>query len=193
MLRCRGRQPDPMTATVKTTRRWTYADYCRIPYDGKRHEIIDGSHFVNPAPSPYHQTVVTRLLYELMRLVEKQGLGRVLTSPLDVHLGPSTVVQPDIVVLRPRTESIIGSKKLTGTPDLIVEVMSPSNRNYDRTTKRDRYERSGVREYWLVDPEERTIEQLVLRAGRYRQPIVCETEVTLRILRNIHIDLREVW
>jgi len=182
-----------MTATAKTTRRWTYADYCRIPYDRKRHEIIDGSHYVNPAPSPYHQAVVTRLLYELMRLIEKQGHGRVFTSPIDVHLGPSTVVQPDIVVLRPRTEFIIGEKKLTGTPDLLVEVLSPSNRNYDRRTKRDRYERSGVRESWLVDPGERSVEQLVLHAGRYRKPISCEQEITLRILRNVRIDLREVW
>jgi Uma2 family endonuclease len=182
-----------MTTTASPARRWTYADYCRIPDDGRRHEIIDGRHFVNPAPGPYHQTVLARLLYELMRLVEKTGRGRVLTSPLDVHLGPGTIVQPDIVVMRPRTVSIIGPKKLTGVPDLLVEVLSPSNRRYDRRTKRDRYERAGVREYWIVDPERHIIDQLVMRRGSYRDALVAADQITLRILRGIVIDLHEVW
>jgi Uma2 family endonuclease len=183
-----------MTTVTARTRRWTYADYCRIPPDRKRHEIIDGRHYVNPAPTPYHQTVSIRLAYELMRLVEKPGLGRVLTSPIDVHLAPGTVVQPDLVVLRPRNASIIGPKKLTGVPDLLIEVMSPSNRSYDRRTKRDRYERSGVRELWLVDPEAHTVAQLVLgRDGRYRAALVSGEQVTLHVVRGVAIDLTEVW
>lgn len=193
MLRWRARGNETMAATSNKTRHWTYADYCRIPYDGKRHELISGRHYVNPAPSPHHQVVTGRLFYELTRLVEKQAKGRALLSPLDVHLGPGSIVQPDIVVLRPRTESIIGPNKLTGVPDLLIEVLSPSNRDYDRRTKRLRYEQAGVREYWLVDPEERAIEQLVLRNKRYREPIVSDRSVTLRILRDVTIDLNEVW
>jgi Uma2 family endonuclease len=188
--------PPPMTTVTARTRRWTYADYCRIPPDRKRHEIIDGRHFVNPAPSPYHQIVAGRLFYELMRLVEKPGRGRVLSSPIDVHLAPGTVVQPDIVVLRPRNASIIGPKKLTGVPDLLVEVLSPSNRGYDRRIKRDRYERAGVRELWLVDPEHHSVEQLVLdRNRRYRAPVTAAgaASVSLRVLREVTIDLAEVW
>jgi len=193
MLRCRERDLTPMTTTENPARRWTYADYCRIPDDGRRHEIIDGRHFVNPAPSPYHQVVAGRLFYELMRLVEKTSRGRVIGAPLDVHLGPGTIVQPDIVVMRPRTASIIGPKKLTGVPDLLVEVLSPSNRTYDRRTKRGRYERAGVREYWIVDPEQHVVEQLVLRNGSYRDAIVVADQITPRILRGIVIDLVEVW
>jgi Uma2 family endonuclease len=188
--------PPPMTTVTARTRRWTYADYCRIPPDRKRHEIIDGRHFVNPAPSPYHQIVAGRLFYELMRLVEKPGRGRVLSSPIDVHLAPGTVVQPDIVVLRPRNASIIGPKKLTGVPDLLVEVLSPSNRGYDRRTKRDRYERAGVRELWLVDPEHHSVEQLVLgRDRRYRAPVTASgtADLTLRVPRAVTIGLAEVW
>ena len=192
MLRCPG-PPPTMTTTAARTRRWTYADYCRIPPDRKRHEIIDGRHFVNPAPSPYHQTVLVRLLYELMRLVEKEGRGRVLASPIDVHLGPGTLVQPDIVVLRPRNTSIIGPKKLTGVPDLLVEVLSPSNRRHDTRRKRGRYERAGVREFWLVDPDTHSIEQLVLRRGRYELVATASEQITLRILRGVTIDLGEVW
>ncbi len=178
--------------TIKT-RRWTYADYCRIPADGKRHEIVDGRHFVNPAPSPYHQTVTSRLLYERMHPIEKQGRGRVLTAPIDVHLGPGSIVQPDVVALRRRNTSILGRKKLTGVPDLLIEVLSPSTRRFDRQHKRDRYERAGVREFWLVDPDTHTVEQLILRKGRYERPIVCAESITLRAFRGISIALTEIW
>jgi Uma2 family endonuclease len=182
-----------MTTTAARTRRWTYADYCRIPPDRMRHEIIDGRHFVNPAPSPYHQTVSRRLQYELMRLIEKRGLGEVFDAPIDVHLGPGTVVQPDLVVLRTRTRSIVGDKKLTGVPDLIIEILSPSNRRHDTRRKRARYERAGVREFWLVDPDTHTIEQLLLRRGRYELVAATSDRITLRVLRGVTIELGEVW
>ena len=182
-----------MTLATRT-RRWTYADYCRIPPDRKRHELVDGRHYVNPAPTPYHQTIALRLAAELLILVERRGRGRVLTSPLDVHLGPGTVVQPDVVVLRPRNASIIGPKKLTGVPDLLIEVLSPSNRRYDTHTKRDRYERAGVCELWLVDPEHHTVDQLVLgRDRRYRAVPGDGERVTLRVVRGVTIELAEVW
>jgi Uma2 family endonuclease len=193
MLRCLDaiRRAIPMTSTAQ--RRWTYADYCRIPPDRLRHEIIDGRHFVNPAPSPYHQTVALRLAFEFMRLVDKPGRGRVFVAPIDVHLGPGTVVQPDLVVLRERSSPIVGDKKLTGVPDLLIEILSPSNRRYDTHTKRDRYERAGVREFWIVDPDRRTIAQLVLRRGAYVAAPEVTDRITLRCLRRVAIDLAEVW
>lgn len=195
MLRCLQGHGTTMTTSTATrrTRRWTYADYCKIPPDRKRHELIDGRHFVNPAPSPYHQAVSCRLMYELMRRIDKPGLGVVFTAPIDVHLGPGTVVQPDLVVLRTRTRSIVGDKKLTGVPDLLIEILSPSNHAYDRRTKRDRYERAGVREFWLVDPEAHAIEQLVLRRGAFAAVGTATESITLRTFRGITIDLHEVW
>src|SRR5580765_1707562 len=106
MLRCLDEPP--MTATPTRPRRWTYADYCRIPADGRRHEIIDGEHFVSPSPDIGHQGVSARLTYELVRLVEKTGRGRVFAAPLDVHLGRGTVVQPDLLVVCRRNRSIVG-------------------------------------------------------------------------------------
>ncbi|HZN39881.1 MAG TPA: Uma2 family endonuclease [Planctomycetota bacterium] len=183
-----------MTTTARRPqKRWTYADYCRIPADRNRHEIIDGRHFVNPAPSPYHQLVSIRLGHQLMTLITDRGRGIVLDAPIDVHLGPGTVVQPDLVVLRPRSRCIIGDRKLTGGPDLLIEILSPSNRNYDRRTKRNRYERAGVREFWLVDPEAHLVEQLILRRGTYAAPIVCTERIRPQIFRGIEIDLRRVW
>jgi Uma2 family endonuclease len=174
-------------------RRWTYADYCRIPADRFRHEIIDGRHFVTPAPSPNHQEVSGNLNDQLRARIRKTGLGRVLYAPLDVHLGRGTVVQPDLVVVLARNEAIIGPKKLTGAPDLLVEVLSPSTKSRDRKGKLRRYERAGVREYWIVDPETHIVEQYVLRNGKYGPPTVSGERIRLRILRGITIDLREVW
>ena len=193
MLRWLGTAATPMTTTTAHKRRWTYADYCRIPPDRRRHEILDGRHFVNPAPSPRHQTVGGRLFFELMRLVEKPGRGRVFVAPIDVHLGPGTIVQPDLVVLHRRHEAMIGPTKITGVPDLLIEVLSPSNRRHDTERKRDRYERAGVREFWLVDPDARCIEQLLLHRRRYRLAAVAGHELRLRLLRGVAIDLREVW
>ena len=194
MLRCDELPDQSMTTTARRPRkRWTYADYCRIPADRNRHEIIDGRHFVNPAPSPYHQVVSGQLQHQLMTLITDRSRGIVLNAPLDVHLGPGTLVQPDLVVLRPRNRSIIGDKKLTGVPDLLIEILSPSNVGYDRRTKRDRYERAGVREFWLVDPDAHLIEQLVLRHGTYTAPIIATDRIRLRVFRGIELDLRKVW
>jgi len=194
MLRCLQRTEPLVTATTPARRRrWTYAEYCKIPADRYRHELIDGRHYVNPAPSPYHQQVAGRLFYQLMDRIEIPGVGLVFVAPIDVHLGRGSLVQPDIVVLRTRNLSIVGDKKLTGVPDLLVEVLSPSNRSYDRRTKRDRYERSGVREYWIVDPEARCIEQLVLRGRVFAPSVVCKDRIRLRALRGIEVDLSRVW
>ena len=191
MLRCFD--DPPMTATLPRPRRWTYADYCRIPADGRRHEIIDGEHFVSPSPDIGHQAVSARLTYELLRLVEKAGRGRAFAAPLDVHLGRGTVVQPDLLVVCGRNRSILGTRKVTGAPDLLIEILSPSTRARDRVRKKRRYERAGVREFWLVDPVARRVEQFVLRGGRYGAPVIATTAVRLHVVRGVRIDLRKVW
>jgi Uma2 family endonuclease len=191
MLRCVD--PVPMTATLTRPRRWTYADYCRIRADGLRHEILDGEHLVTPSPDLVHQAIATRLAYELVRLVEKRRRGRVFAAPLDVHLGRGTVVQPDLLVVCSRNRSILGVRKVTGAPDLLVEILSPSTRTNDRVRKKARYERAGVRELWLVDPRARRVEQFVLRGGRYGAPLVAGTAIRLHVVRGATVDLRAVW
>jgi Uma2 family endonuclease len=174
-------------------KRWTYADYCRIPADRLRHEIIDGRHYVNPAPDPRHQRVSRYLQYELMTLVELTGLGEVLDAPIDVHLGRGSLVQPDLVVVLRKNRRIIGPKKVRGAPDLLVEILSPGTERYDRRKKLPRYARAGVREFWLVDPERRCIEQYVLRGRRYVQVAECRESIRLRVLRSVTVDLGSVF
>ncbi|MFY9346062.1 MAG: Uma2 family endonuclease [Planctomycetota bacterium] len=185
------------TATAVTSRSrhrvWTYADYCRIPPDRKRHEIIDGRHYVSPAPDLGHQDASANLHFELMAKVKQAGHGKVYAAPIDVHLGRGSLVQPDLVVVLRKNAAVLGDKKITGAPDLVVEILSPSTTGRDRRLKKARYERAGVREFWIVDTDEQTVEQFVLRGGRYGRGVVCTDRIRLRILRGVTIDLGNVW
>ena len=134
--------------------RLDYDDYCAIPADGKRYELIDGRVHVTPAPSPLHQRAVVRLCYALSQ--HFRSPAEVFVSPIDVILTPHDVVQPDLVVVS--NPSQVSKRGIEGAPLLVVEVLSPTTTAYDRTTKAQRYATLGVPHFWIVDPEGRTIE-----------------------------------
>ncbi len=134
--------------------RLTYDDFVQFPDDGKRHELIDGEHHVTAAPNTRHQRVVTRLTGLLWSFVQGRRLGEVFVAPFDVVLSDTDVVEPDLLFVSPaRAADTLTDANMRGAPDLVVEVGSPSTRKVDETTKRRLYERSGVGEYWVVDPE----------------------------------------
>ena len=109
-----------------------------------------------------------------------------------MQLSDYDIVQPDLlIVLRART-SILTHAKVLGVPDLLVEILSPSSIGYDRKTKKQLYERCGVPEYWIVDPWEHTLEQFVLRQGKYESRTVTEA-VQPEFISGVVINLREVW
>ena len=171
----------------------TYADYCRFPDDGKRHEILDGEHHVNPAPRPPHQSLLARLVTQFETQVGERDL--VYTAPIDVQLSEVDILQPDLVVIAPGRRRIVAPAKIMGAPDLVVEVLSPSTETTDRGTKKERYARGGVREYWIVDIEEHLLEQYVLEREQYR--LVARHEYEVRpltpALAHVRIDLRRLW
>ena len=135
----------------------TYEDYLTFPDDGRRHELIDGEHFVTPAPIPRHQLVLHQLSVELELWLREAGSGAILFSPIDVVFDDTTVVQPDLIWISEERRSIVTEKNVHGAPDLVVEILSPSTRRTDEIIKRKLYGRFGVREYWLVDPEIETV------------------------------------
>ena len=145
----------------------TYKDYEALPADGRRYEIHDGELSVTPAPNPQHQRVSANLFVALRRHVEERGLGEVLYAPIDVILSDTSIVQPDIVFLDHSRRSAIGRRGIEGPPTLAVEILLPSTTGIDRTTKRQLYARYGVPYFWVVDPEARMIEALVLEGGTY--------------------------
>ncbi len=157
------------TVQLPTQGVWTYDDYARLPDDGKRYEVIRGELYMSAAPRPLHQRVITRLSFFLEGFLENSALGTAYVAPIDVIL-PQKLgdpVQPDIVVVRREHIHIIDELNIRGAPDLLVEVLSPSNPAHDRSLKYDLYAEAGVLEYWIVAPRQRTVEIHLLRDGAY--------------------------
>ena len=146
----------------------TYADYCALPDDGLRYEIIDGLLFAEPSPRRAHQKVVGNLFAILHAHVRAHGLGEVYVAPFDVILDPRTTVEPDLVFVAGERLDIIAERGVEGAPDLLVEVLSPGTARRDRVRKLNAYSRHGVRHYWLIDPEAKTVEAFELVEGAYR-------------------------
>jgi Uma2 family endonuclease len=141
-----------------TVRKLTYADYEKIPADGFRHEIIGGEEFMTPAPNLDHQAAVVNLTAILRNHVLARKLGRVFVAPTDVVLSRHDIVEPDLLFVSEKRLSILTDKNIQGAPDLVIEVLSPSTQSEDRGPKLALYERSGVSEYWMVDPASKTVE-----------------------------------
>jgi Uma2 family endonuclease len=153
--------------------RLTYDDFVLFPDDGKRHELIDGEHFVTPSPGRRHQWVLQNLNFILCAFVRERRLGHVFFAPFDVVLTPFDVVEPDLLYISAGRSDILTEANVQGAPDLSVEVLSPSSRRQDEVLKRDAYERGGVSEYWVVDPEAETVK--VFRrdeSGDFERPLL---------------------
>ncbi|MDZ4719994.1 MAG: Uma2 family endonuclease [Roseiflexaceae bacterium] len=147
---------------------WTIADYECLPNDGVRYELVHGELRIAPALGTDHQTASGYIFYFLMQQIQLAGHGRVFHAPIDLELGPDTIVQPDIVVVLNQSSAVITSQRIIGSPNLVIEIASPSTASYDRREKRDLYATGGVPEYWIVDPASRTIELLLLAGNVYR-------------------------
>ncbi len=171
---------------------WDYEAYAAIPYDGKRHEIISGDHFVNAVPNLYHQEVSRHIKFQLYSEIELKELGKVIDAPVDLQLTAHDIVQPDLVIVTKERKHILTPIKIKGVPDLIVEVLSPSNSNHDLKTKRQLYERCGVPEYWIVFPDDHQVLQLVLVDGSYTENMVTES-ITMSVAPHTTVDLKRVW
>ncbi len=158
---------------------WTYEDYAALPADGRRYEIVNGVLVMAPAPTPEHQDIVGEIYVALRAYVKLAGLGRVFMGPIDVQLSPENTFQPDLVVLLNAHLERVTEKKISGAPDLAVEIASPSTAAYDRLTKYEKYAQAGIPEYWLVKPTRRAVEVLVLEHGEYRSLGVFSEQQTL--------------
>jgi len=159
---------------------FTYREYCLLPEDGKIHELIEGDFFATPSPSPNHQTVSRRLQYLLMKALEDTGLAQVFDSPIDLILDDETVVQPDLVVISTGRSHLITKRGIEGVPELVVEVLSPSSIDRDAQLKHRVYERFGVDEYWIVDPQNKNVIAWQLVDGRYHERAKYEESSTLQ-------------
>jgi Uma2 family endonuclease len=188
-----------MPAPASHDTRLTYDDFVLFPDDGKRHEIIDGVHYVTPSPNLRHQELVLRLALDIGNFLRAHpAAGRLFIAPLDVVLSCHDVVEPDLLFVGGDQQQILTPANIQGAPALVVEIFSKSTRKKDAPIKRRLYERTGVREYWLVDPELDLV-QVFRRTddGRYTKAAELTAEdghtLTTPLIDGCAIDLRELF
>ena len=170
-----------------------YREYVCFPADGRRHEVIDGEHIVNPVPDTYHQTLSRRIQFQLYAQIELRGLGMVFNAPTDLQLSGLDIVQPDLIVILNRRRTIITPTKIKGVPDLLVEILSASSVHSDQVLKKELYRKSAVPEYWVVDPDDHVVEQYVLRGDAYEVLGRHSDLITVQNLEGVQVKLTEVW
>jgi Uma2 family endonuclease len=136
----------------------TYDEYCLLPEGRNQYELIDGELIVTPSPRREHQEIVGRLYARLLNYVEQNRLGAVYVAPLDTIFNQYTVLQPDILFISNERLPEIAKEWIEGAPDVVIEVLSPGTIDRDRRRKLAVYSQFGVPEYWIVDPQSRTME-----------------------------------
>jgi Uma2 family endonuclease len=156
-----------MAMATEVVSKVTFEEFRQFPIDGKRYELLHGEVHVTPAPATRHQSTIQNLAVSLGYHVIKNNLGEVYTAPLDVRLGEDTALQPDLIFISNARAGIIQEDWITGAPDLVVEVLSPSTAAYDRATKLHIYAEAGVPNVWVLDPQIKTVEVLKLQGKKY--------------------------
>lgn len=183
------------TAIVEQKRIYTYKDYLLLP-EGAPYQLIGGELVMTPSPSPYHQRVSKRLEFLLYEFVEKKrDMGEVFYSPIDVYLEETEVYQPDIIFISKERLNIIGEKRIEGAPDIVIEILSPTTAYYDLRHKKTMYARHGVKEYWIVDPMEKSLEIYENKGGEF---ILIESakekgNVKSRLLEGFDVNVEEIF
>jgi Uma2 family endonuclease len=153
-------------AGLKKTRH-TYADYACTP-EGAAYQLLEGDIVMTPAPSTVHQRISRRIVSEIDDFVSEKDLGEVFNAPCDVYLDDENVVQPDIFFVSKARRGIVEKKYVRGAPDLIIEILSETSSRRDLVQKRALYARFGVKEFWIVSPEEECVDVLVVSGAEFR-------------------------
>jgi Uma2 family endonuclease len=178
-----------------TSRRWKFSDLVQFD-ETERYEIFDGRLIPagRPTPDLNHQRISGRLLCLLYRFVELQQLGEVVPGPVDVVMAEDNTAEPDLLFISKENLSI-AQKWVCGAPDLVVEIISPSTVVRDRYEKREQYARFGVKEYWLLDSANRSVEILTLEMGRLALHSMATEKgrVESKILAGFTVDLADVY
>jgi len=182
----------------KEERHFTYADYKEWELDeGERFELINGEAYAMAAPNTKHQEILTEIFGQIYIYLRGKTC-KVLPAPFDVRLfyeedeSDDTVVQPDIVVICDTTK--LGPEGCRGAPDLVVEVLSPSNTAIEMGRKLELYREAGIREYWVIDPENKTLTVYCFQADSSITKTYKSTDtVSVDVLPGLNIPLAQVF
>jgi Uma2 family endonuclease len=177
---------------LQTSTKLTYEDFLVLPNDGRRHEILDGEHYVNPSPNTKHQMSSMRLVLALGDFVYAHSLGQVFHAPYDVVLSEHDILEPDLIFVSAARRAIITDANIQGAPDLVVEILSPGNHSYDERVKYHAYERFGVGEYWIVDPEAKTVTIYRREGGKFVRTQTGDA-ITTPLLPGLALEVRAIF
>lgn len=180
------------TLTIDKTKEWTVDDYLLLGEIKTPCQLINGELVMSPAPKPSHQRVARKIF----KVLDAANLpGEIFFSPIDLYINSRNVFQPDLVYLADSNKDYLTERGIEGPPDIIVEIISPSNSYTDRNQKKNTYLKFGVKEYWIVDPGNKTIE-IYTPAGGEDVP-VCFTykdeEVTSTIVKALRFNLKDIF
>lgn len=153
----------------------------RLP-EGTLAQLIENQLIMTPAPTDNHQRILHTISVRIFNYLEKNPIGLVRIAPYDVFLDEQNVFQPDIIFIKNEKTNSIRSDGLHTTPDLVIEILSPSSFQYDLHQKKDVYERFGITEYWVVDPLTKEVQGYMLEAGRYGSPLLSTEEFKSEVL-----------
>jgi Uma2 family endonuclease len=174
--------------------RLTYEDLAAIPYDGKRHEIINGEHFVTAAPLKRHQIAVQNLCFALESFVRAPRLGRVFACPVDLVLSNYDVIEPDVIVILNDRLAQFNERNFQGAPNIVVEVLSESTARRDRGEKLKLYAKHGVEEYWIVDAGARSVEVYCFHRDHQTPRVLQHTdELTSCLLPGFRLTVEDIF
>jgi Uma2 family endonuclease len=175
----------------------TYDDFVLFPNDGKRHELIDGEHYVTPSPNIRHQQISINLTLLIASWLETHPRGRLFYAPLDVVFSNFDVVEPDLLYVSNERSHVLTVPNVQGAPDLVIEIGSRGTRKRDETIKRRLYERSGVSEYWIVDPDIDVVRVYRRTGDTFARPIELSREagdvLTTGLLPGLDLPLARIF
>jgi len=184
---------------METAEKYTYSKYAALgdANDGVKYELIDGVvYLMSPGASQPHQEISGELFRQISNFLISKPC-KVFHAPFDVCLNAKgdddvTTVQPDILVVCDKTK--LDGKRCNGAPDLIIEIISPSNRRYDMQLKFNAYLKAGVREYWIIDPDDKTAHVFILQNGVYTVNVYDENgAIPVFVLEGCIVDLKSVF
>ena len=171
----------PPKSRIPQPKLLTYDDYVRLtPPDSGNYELHNGQIIFMATPIPLHQLVSNNLATDLTVHIRKYKLGRIFTAPMDTVFTSVDTFQPDILFLSNERLHLIGDKKIEGAPDLVVEILSPSNKPKEMGYKKVIYEMTNVREYWVINLDKQILTQYENIEGEFVIRQVCKKNDTLK-------------
>ncbi|HEO65024.1 MAG TPA: Uma2 family endonuclease [Spirochaetes bacterium] len=166
--------------------------YDQLEDDGYYYQLVEGVLEVAASPIPFHQEVSFKLTDRLNTFLKTHPIGKLYYAPLDVEMDDQNIYQPDLLFISNDRLSIITEKRVVGSPDLVIEILSPNTRNLDLTAKYRVYEEKGVLEYWIVDPEKKTFRFYQLTHDKF-QEVAVQNVYSSEVLKPFTLQPSDFW